>query len=221
MKPKYIFFIIKHITPLCIWKKAPSDNPGRARGGDTVWGPEPGGRACVRPRGRASHTNQPPLQSPKNRLGTRARLPCLELPGGPASDGSAFLSPGLGINSQAAVACEHKASLLSGDPVSECRVAGAYLLRALDPRRWHSTVVVACFPPFPISCFTSHCRGSLVWVPKIFTPFFTLALRARRQARESHSIKDLAFAEGPTHHYAVIHHSLFSRPRFRGPCRDG
>lgn len=42
------------------------------------------------------------------------------------------------------------------------RAVRAYLLRALGARRWHSRVAVVCFPPLPVSCLTSHCRGSLV-----------------------------------------------------------
>lgn len=55
-------------------------------------------------------------------------------------------------------------------------LGAAYLLRAPGLRRWQATVVVACFPPLLTSCFTSHCRGSLVRALRMFTPFFTLAL---------------------------------------------
>lgn len=54
---------------------------------------------------------------------------------------------------------------------------GTHRFRAPGARRWHTTVVVACFPPLPSSCRTSHCRGSLVRALSTFTPFFTLALR--------------------------------------------
>lgn len=68
-------------------------------------------------------------------------------------------------------------------------------MRALGPRRWHTTVVVACFPPFPSSCLASHCRGSLGRVLRMFTPFFTLALW-EEGGRESHRVSDRACHTG-------------------------
>lgn len=45
----------------------------------------------------------------------------------------------------------------------------------------------------------------------MFTPFFTLALRAGRQARETHGISDPAFANVPEPHCAAIARSAFTR----------
>ena len=45
----------------------------------------------------------------------------------------------------------------------------------------------------------------------MFTPFFTLALRAGRQARETHGISDPAFANVPEPHCTAIARSAFTR----------
>lgn len=61
-------------------------------------------------------------------------------------------------------------------------------MRVPGPRRWQATEVVVCFAPLPTSCLTSHCRGSLVWALRMFTPFFTLALWMEGE-RKGHSVR--------------------------------
>lgn len=197
------------------WEEAASDHEGRARGDGTVRDLSLGAWDALGPGGRANHPDKRRLPSRNRRLRPAPRPP-------PAwsrerSHRSRSAPPALQAGCLGAPpSCGRCRRPASRGPLG----ADAYLFRVPGARRWHSTVVVECFPPPPISCLTSQRRGSLVWAPKMFTPFFTLALRAWGRARESRSVNDPPSQRclSPTE---VRPPTPWSRARFGGRCGDG
>lgn len=107
-----------------------------------------GGWNAPGPGGRANLGDRSLRPSQNHRLRTGAT-------GAPARSCQMVLPVEAGASSFPGQGCKSSAQ------PGPCGVR-AYLLRALGARRWHSRVAVVCFPPLPVSCLTSHCRGSLV-----------------------------------------------------------